>query len=116
MITEEKEVLKAIGRLLYIISGSDHNVHNEGFTVKRILMDSFGLTEGETLDIKNESQKEGNLVNTVMKSIKTINNENNSILELTVLGLVTSIAADDGQLAPNESGIIKVIQEQLSKQ
>ncbi len=116
MNIEDKEVLKAIGKLLYIISGADHNFHDEGFTVKKILIDSFGLTEGETLDIKNEAHKKGSLIDIVMASIKTINEQNNSILELTILGLVTSIAADDGMLAPNEIGIMKVIKEKLQKE
>ena len=113
MSIEDKEVLKAIGKLLYIISSADHNFHDEEFTVKKILIDSFGLTEGETLDIKNEAHKKGDLINVVINSVQTINEQNNKVLELTVLGLVTSIAADDGKLAQNESGILKVIKDKL---
>ncbi len=114
MSIEDKEVLKAIGKLLYIILGADHNFNDEEFTVKKILIDSFGLTEGETLDIKNEAHQKGDLINVVMNSIQTINKQNNKVLELTILGLVTSIAADDGRLVSNESGILKVIKDKLA--
>lgn len=113
MNLEEKEVLQAIGKLLYIISGADHNLHNEEFTVQKILMDSFGLTEGEALDIKNEAHQQGNLVNVAMNALEVINKQKSKVLDLTVLGLVTSIAADDSNLTPNESGILKVVKEKL---
>ena len=115
MNIENKQVLKEVAILVYVVAGMDKYMSAEEELISdNVIKDIFNFSNGEVLDIKESIYKNKNLLQKVLNALDIIKKENNKTLNIIILALLSTLTSADGEQSKNELKVIGIIKEKLS--